>query len=133
MDTTLRDGEQTSGVSFAPQEKLSLARLLLTELRVDRIEVASARVSEGERRAVCKIMEWGQKSGYLDRIEVLGFVDGGVSLRWIAECGGRVVNLLTKGSEKHCTYQLRKTLEEHVADIRRDVLAAEEAGIGVLY
>ena len=131
MDTTLRDGEQTSGVSFAPQEKLSLARLLLTELRVDRIEVASARVSEGERRAVCKIMEWGQKSGYLDRIEVLGFVDGGVSLRWIAECGGRVVNLLTKGSEKHCTYQLRKTLEEHVADIRRDVLAAEEAGIGV--
>lgn len=131
MDTTLRDGEQTSGVSFAPQEKLSLARLLLTDIKVDRIEVASARVSEGERQAVARIMEWGAKKGYLDRIEVLGFVDGGVSLEWIAECGGRVINLLTKGSEKHCKYQLRKTLEEHAADIRRDVLLAETMGIGV--
>ena len=48
MDTTLRDGEQTSGVSFAAQEKLSIARLLLEELKVDRIEIASARVSDGE-------------------------------------------------------------------------------------
>lgn len=131
MDTTLRDGEQTSGVSFAPQEKLSLARLLLTDIKVDRIEVASARVSEGERQAVARIMEWGAKKGYLDRIEVLGFVDGGVSLEWIAECGGKVINLLTKGSEKHCKYQLRKTLEEHAADIRRDVLLAETMGIRV--
>lgn len=131
MDTTLRDGEQTSGVSFAPQEKLSLARLLLTDIRVDRIEVASARVSEGERAAVRKIMEWGARKDYLDRIEVLGFVDGGISLDWIAECGGRVINLLTKGSEKHCKYQLRKTIEEHVADIRRDVQAAQERGIAV--
>ena len=53
MDTTLRDGEQTSGVSFVPHEKLMIARLLLEELRVDRIEVASARVSEGEFEALC--------------------------------------------------------------------------------
>ena len=45
MDTTLRDGEQTSGVSFMPHEKLVIARALLQNLNVDRIEVASARVS----------------------------------------------------------------------------------------
>ena len=131
MDTTLRDGEQTSGVSFAPQEKLSLARMLLTEMQVDRIEVASARVSEGERTAVKKIMEWAERKGCLDRVEVLGFVDGGTSLDWIAECGGRVINLLTKGSEKHCKYQLRKTPEQHIDDIRRDVLDAQQRGIAV--
>ena len=51
MDSTLRDGEQTSGVSFLPHEKLVIARMLLKELNVDRIEVASTRVSEGERDA----------------------------------------------------------------------------------
>ena len=57
MDTTLRDGEQTSGVSFSASEKLTLAKLLLEELNVDRIEVASARVSKGEFDAVKRITD----------------------------------------------------------------------------
>ena len=44
MDSTLRDGEQTNGVSFLPHEKLMIARLLLEKVNVDRLEVASARV-----------------------------------------------------------------------------------------
>jgi D-citramalate synthase len=51
MDTTLRDGEQTSGVSFSAAEKLTIAQILLTEVKVDRIEIASARVSDGEFEA----------------------------------------------------------------------------------
>lgn len=58
LDTTLRDGEQTSGVSFTVREKLSIARLLLDELHVDRIEVASARVSDGEFESVRRIARW---------------------------------------------------------------------------
>ncbi len=131
MDTTLRDGEQTSGVSFTDTEKLSVARVLLEDVKVDRIEIASARVSEGEFNATQRIMAWAAEKGYLDRIEVLGFVDGKTSLDWINDAGGKVLNLLCKGSYKHVTQQLRKEPEEHVADIQRTVDYATELGIAV--
>ena len=97
MDTTLRDGEQTSGVSFMPHEKLLIARLLLQDLNVDRIEVASARVSEGEKRAVSLICKWAANVEKLDRVEVLGFIDGTTSVDWVRSCGCRRINLLCKG------------------------------------
>lgn len=131
MDSTLRDGEQTNGVSFLPHEKVVMARKLLYDLNVDRIEVASARVSEGEREAVTKICRYAQQIGRLDRVEVLGFVDEGKSVDWIYECGGRVLNLLAKGSLKHCTLQLHKTPEEHICDILNEVTYAAERGISV--
>ncbi|MCH5328244.1 MAG: 2-isopropylmalate synthase [Coprobacter sp.] len=131
LDTTLRDGEQTSGVSFAAQEKLSIARLLLEELKVDRIEIASARVSEGEFEAVKRVCEWARKRKHLDKVEILGFVDGGVSLDWIEQAGGKVINLLCKGSQKHCEQQLRKTADEHIADIRFIIGKAVEKGIDI--
>ncbi|MDD4729743.1 MAG: alpha-isopropylmalate synthase regulatory domain-containing protein [Dysgonamonadaceae bacterium] len=131
MDTTLRDGEQTSGVSFAIEEKVSIARLLLEDLCVDRIEVASARVSDGEFKAVQKIAKWAKAKGHIDKIEVLGFVDGKASLNWITEAGCNVVNLLCKGSLKHCKYQLRLTPEEHLARIEEVIANAQEMGITV--
>ena len=131
MDATLRDGEQTNGVSFLPHEKLVMARKLLSDVNVDRIEIASARVSEGEREAVTKICAYAQKNGLLERVEVLGFVDGGKSIDWIAECGGKVVNLLAKGSLKHCTHQLHKTPEEHISDIQKELEYAASKGISV--
>lgn len=126
MDSTLRDGEQTNGVSFLPHEKLMIARLLLEKVNVDRLEVASARVSEGEKEAVTGICRFAEQAGYLDRIEVLGFVDHNKSVDWIAETGGHVINLLAKGSYKHCTQQLHKTPEQHIEDIL-DVLDYAES------
>ncbi|MBN1953220.1 MAG: 2-isopropylmalate synthase [Bacteroidales bacterium] len=131
MDTTLRDGEQTSGVNFTYGEKLSMAKLLLDELKVDYLEVASARVSEGEHEAVKKIASWAGENNYLDQIEVLGFVDGNTSIDWILEAGCKVVNLLTKGSLKHVKHQLRKTPEEHIEDIREVVSYAHSKGVKV--
>ncbi len=129
MDTTLRDGEQTSGVSFTETEKLNIAKLLLEDLRIDRIEVASARVSQGEYKGAKMIFDWANKYGFGDRVEVLGFVDGHESLNWIKKAGGNVINLLTKGSLKHCTQQLKKTPEQHIGDIKKLVAAAQKMGI----
>ena len=131
MDSTLRDGEQTNGVSFLPHEKLMVARMLLHDVNVDRIEVASARVSEGEKEAVRMICRYADQIGKLDRVEVLGFVDGHLSVDWIADCGGKVINLLAKGSLKHCTHQLQKTPENHVADIKETVEYATSKGLSV--
>ena len=119
VDSTLRDGEQTNGVSFLPHEKLMIARMLLRDINIDRIEVASARVSEGEKDAVRMICRYAESNGMRDRVEVLGFVDGRLSIDWINDCGGRVINLLAKGSLKHCKQQLHKTPEEHIGDIMR--------------
>ena len=129
MDTTLRDGEQTSGVSFSVSEKLTLAKLLLDELKVDRIEIASARVSEGELKAVQEITAWAAEKGYLDRVEILTFVDSGVSLAWMEKAGAKVQNLLTKGSLNHLTHQLKKTPEQHFKEIAKTIKLAQEQGI----
>ena len=131
MDSTLRDGEQTNGVSFLPHEKLVIARMLLKDLNVDRIEVASARISDGEKEAVKMICRYARQIGKLDSVEVLGFVDGHLSIDWIAECGGRVVNRRTKGSYKHCLQQLHKTPEEHIGDITRCIDYAISRGFDV--
>jgi len=131
MDTTLRDGEQTSGVSFAAQEKLSVVRLLLDDLKVDRVEIASARVSAGEFESVRRIGIWARRYNMLDRVEILGFIDKGVSLKWVKDAGLKVINLLTKGSLNHVTNQLRKTPEQHLADIRAEVALCQEAGVSV--
>ncbi len=129
MDTTLRDGEQTSGVSFSASEKLTIAQLLLTEVRVDRIEVASARVSEGEFDAVKKITKWAKANGFLHKVEVLTFVDGDVSVKWMQEAGAKVMNLLTKGSLNHLTHQLKKTPQEHFADVAAVLALAKKKGL----
>ncbi|MCC8425764.1 alpha-isopropylmalate synthase regulatory domain-containing protein [Mucilaginibacter sp. UR6-11] len=129
MDTTLRDGEQTSGVSFSISEKLTITQLLLEELNVDRVEIASARVSEGEFQAVKTILDWAAIHGYTNRIEVLSFVDNGVSIEWMINAGVKVQNLLTKGSLNHLTHQLKKTPEQHFAEITQVIELAAKNGI----
>ncbi|MRH99609.1 2-isopropylmalate synthase [Kriegella sp. EG-1] len=129
MDTTLRDGEQTSGVSFSASEKLTLAKLLLDELKVNRIEVASARVSDGELEAVQQITSWASENGHIENVEVLTFTDGGISLKWMEKAGAKVQNLLTKGSLNHLTHQLKKTPEQHFSEIAKVFSQAEKKGI----
>lgn len=131
MDTTLRDGEQTSGVAFTPSEKLNLAKLLLEDVKVDRIEIASARISEGEYEAVEKIVDWANNTGRINQIEILGFIDGTKSLDWINNTGGKTINLLSKGSLNHVEKQLQKTPQQHADDIKTSIDYATKLGIDV--
>jgi D-citramalate synthase len=128
MDTTLRDGEQTTGVSYSASEKVNIAKVLLEDVKVDRIEIASARVSEGEFRAAQEVFKWAKQAGFLDKVEVLGFVDKTESVDWIIKAGGKVINLLTKGSLRHVKEQLRKTPEQHVKDIKEVINYAISKG-----
>ena len=126
MDTTLRDGEQTPEVSYAPEEKLQVAKVLLSDVGVDRIEVAGTRVSEGEREAARRICRWAKRTKGLDRIEMLGYCDGDLSPAWVAETGGRVLNLLVKGSEKHCREQLGMSPEQLRRRVSQTAAAAKK-------
>jgi len=129
MDTTLRDGEQTPNVSYTPSEKFQIAQLLLREVKVDRIEIANARISEGEAAAVRRITSWARKAGCSERVEILGLVDGKQSVDWIVGNGGKVINLLSKGSRHHCEQQLRMTPERHFKEIAETVRYARRRGL----
>ena len=126
MDTTLRDGEQTSGMSFSASEKFTITKLLINELNIDRIEVASARVSSGEFDAVKSIMKWSKKNNLIERVEVLTFIDNGISIDWLKKCGGKVQNILAKGSVNHLKYQLRKSKNDHFNDIQKMIELADK-------
>jgi D-citramalate synthase len=131
MDTTLRDGEQTPDVAYSPAEKLQLARLLLLDVGVDRIEIASTRVSEGEREAALLVADWARKKRLLSRVEMLGYVDGRASVDWLAGVGGKVMNLLVKGSERHCTAQLGLSPGRHRDAVAQTVRNARRRRIRV--
>src|SRR5580698_3034616 len=60
-DTTLRDGEQTVGVVFSPQQKLEIARGL-DELGVSRIEAGFPKVSPEDAEAIQLLQKAGLKS-----------------------------------------------------------------------
>ncbi len=131
MDTTLRDGEQMQNVSYTADEKLTISKILLTEVNVDRLELTSARASAGEKETVAKITKWAEEAGYLNALEILSFVDKNKSIDWALSVGIKRINLLTKGSKKHCEAQLNKTLKEHLQDIEETINYAIQKNIEV--
>ncbi len=131
MDTTLRDGEQMQHVSYSLEEKLTLSKILLTEVKIDRLEITSAKVSEGEKQSVIKIVNWAKEFNLVEHLEILGFVDGQQSVDWAVSTGIKTINLLTKGSYKHCTEQLRKTPEQHLKEITYTIQYAIDKNISI--
>jgi len=100
FDTTLRDGEQTPGVTLTPEEKVEIARQLDT-LGVDVIEAGTPISSEGEKRAVSEIV----KAGLNAEICALART-ARVDIDAAVECDVRAVHTFISTSDVQMKYAL---------------------------
>ena len=106
FDTTLRDGEQTPGISLTPDEKLLIARKL-DELGVNVIEAGSAITSEGERNGIKKITSEGLSA------ELCSFTRAvQLDIDAALECDVDSIHLVVPTSDLHSEHKLRKSREQ---------------------
>ena len=70
-------------------------------------------------------------NGFLDKVEVLTFVDGGTSVQWMLDAGAKVMNLLTKGLIKSFETSIKKTPEQHFKEIAETISLAKSKGLSV--
>jgi len=102
FDTTLRDGEQTPGVSLGPDQKLAIARML-AEVGVDVVEAGSAAASAGEREGIRLVAEAGIGPEVCCYVRALP-----ADIDWAADAGADSVHLVVPVSDLHITKKLRK-------------------------
>jgi len=106
FDTTLRDGEQTPGVSLTPAAKLEIATAL-ADIGVHVIEAGSAAASDGERESIRTIADAGLAAECCAYVRAL---PGDIDLA--ADAGADSVHLVVPVSDLHITKKLRKTREQ---------------------
>jgi len=106
FDTTLRDGEQTPGISLSPDQKLSIAKKL-DALGVDAIEAGFPIISEGELKAVKMITSEGLSCEVCgltrtNKKDIDAAVDGGLNY----------IHTFIATSDIHLEYKLKMTREQ---------------------
>lgn len=106
MDTTLRDGEQTPGVSLTSNEKLRIAHKL-DEIGIDYIEAGSAITSQGERESIKEITKQGFNAEILSFSRPLT-----VDIDYCLECDVDAVNLVVPTSDLHIKDKLNTSRDE---------------------
>ncbi|RLE41398.1 2-isopropylmalate synthase [Candidatus Woesearchaeota archaeon] len=125
FDTTLRDGEQTPGVSLTPEKKLRIARQL-DALEVNIIEAGFAAASPGEMEAIKLISNENLKA------EICSFARGvKKDIDAVAESGADSVFLVIPSSDLHIKHKLRKTRKEILELTAEAVRYAKDLGLTV--
>jgi D-citramalate synthase len=123
LDTTLRDGEQTPGVSLNPDQKFEIASRL-SDIGVDIVEAGSAAASDGEREAIRRIADAGLAAEICTFVRALhGDID------YAADCGADSIHLVVPVSDLHIAKKMRKTREEVVAMAMDAVEYAKDRGL----
>ena len=125
LDTTLRDGEQTPGVSLTPQEKLEIAKAL-DRLGVDVIEAGFPITSKGEQEGIRAISKAGL------RAEVCGLARAEkVDIDTAIDCGVNGIHVFLSSSDIHLQHQLHTTRDRMLEQSAEAVRYAKGFGIKV--
>ena len=126
FDTTLRDGEQTPGISLTPSEKLQIARKL-DEIGVNTIEAGSAITSQGEREAIRGITHEGLNAKIASFARTLT-----QDIDYCIDCDVDMVNIVVPTSSLHMEYKLKKSPEEVLAISNNVTEYAVDHGLKVM-
>jgi 2-isopropylmalate synthase len=110
FDTTLRDGDQTPGVSFTLQQKLKIAKLL-EEMRVDMMEAGFAASSEGEFNTVKTVAKEIKDSIVATLCRTLA---KDIDLGWeaVKYTKNPRIHVFISTSDIHLEYMMKKTRQE---------------------
>jgi 2-isopropylmalate synthase len=125
LDTTLRDGEQTPGVSLTSDEKVEIAKKV-SELGVDVIEAGFPIASEGEYEAVKRIAGLGLSS----KVAALARANR-KDIELAVSTGAQRVHVFIATSDIHMKYKLKMTREEVLNAIREWISYVRDRGLEV--
>jgi len=125
FDTTLRDGEQTPGVSLSPEKKLEIAKKL-DALGVDALEAGFPVISAGELKAVRMISGEGLGAeicglARASRKDIDAAIDGGLDY----------IHTFIATSDIHLEHKLHMTRDECLAKAVEAVEYGKSRGLQV--
>lgn len=125
FDTTLRDGEQTPGVSVTPEQKIQIA-IKLDELGVDVIEAGFPIVSHGEMTAIKTISQYGLKSEICALARAVQ-----ADIDAVINCDVNYVHTFIATSDIHMQHKLRMSREQVLEKAIWSVDYAKKHGLKV--
>ncbi len=117
-DTTLRDGEQTPGVAFTPEQKYELA-CMLSDAGLHIVDMGFPSAAHSERRALQLILEGKKKGRIREDLEIIVMCrsnasDIDITLETLLRMGAKPADctffIFTSGSDLHLKYKIGKTL-----------------------
>ena len=125
VDTTLRDGEQTAGVVFANDEKVTIATML-SDMGVDQLEVGIPTMGGDEKEAIKKIVKKNLKSSIMAwNRAVIKDIEESI------DCGVDAVAISISVSDIHIKHKLKTSREWVLENMVKSVEFAKKNGLYV--